>query len=74
MHAIFFWKFYSINQIMRSNNFNNKEKVYVLVCKLSAGSSLVNILRKNQYLLSDFEVPTNSFFVILMLIFLICFV
>jgi hypothetical protein len=74
MHAIFFWKFYLINQIMRFNNFNNRQKAYIFVCKLSAGSLLVDMLHRNQYLLFDFEVSVNSLFVVLVLIFLICFV
>jgi hypothetical protein len=74
MHAIFFWKFYSINQIMRSNNFNNRQRTYVFIYKLPAGSSLVNMLRKNQYLLSDLKIPANSLLIVPMLIFLICFI
>jgi hypothetical protein len=74
MHAIFFWKFYSINQTMRFNDFNNRQKTYVLVCKIFAKSSLINMLYRNQYLLFDLKVSANSLFIILMLIFLICFV
>jgi hypothetical protein len=59
---------------MRSNDFNNRQKTYVLVCKLPAGSSLIDMLRRNQYLLSDLEIPANSLLVVPMLIFLICFV